>query len=642
MGIMYTRAVGIIEKYINYSWLVLCKIGILFAQLFPMAERHSNNRILTSVPPWIFIGAAIILLPIFTFMTLQTVNRQKENNLRLLKEKGAALIRSFEAGTRTGMMGMRGGGFRLQQLLTETAKQEDIVYLLVADDHGMVVAHNDPEFIDSEYGRELDLAAVSQSKTLHWRIIDGGGGKKVFEIYRKFSPLKRLREMPMGHMMFQRPFGPGQEGADRPDRLERRRRERSERAIRTADLSQQQVIFVGLDMTSIEAAQSADIWHAVIMGVILLLIGTAGIILLFLAQSYRATRMSLSRVQAFSDNLVENMPIGLIALDAEKQIASINYVASQILGEHMPDGAGEEAAHHLPVPLLQLIDGLEPGEDVVAREIDCPVGNEGTIPLEVSASILVDEGQNVYGSVLLLKDLSEIRTLRKEIARNQRLATVGRLAAGVAHEIRNPLSSIKGFATYFKERYREVPEDQHIAGIMIQEVDRLNRVVGQLLEFSRPVSISKKPVQLKQFIQDSLTLIEGQAGNKKIQVDTRFLSNLPSVILDPDRISQVLLNLYLNAIDAMETEGGRLLVEVDFDEGQNRVKMRIQDNGNGIAESDLGNIFDPYFTTKASGTGLGLAIVHKILEVHKGEITVESRPGEGTAVTVLLPYAQEE
>ncbi|NJL60094.1 MAG: histidine kinase, partial [Desulfobacteraceae bacterium] len=147
--------------------------------------------------------------------------------------------------------------------------------------------------------------------------------------------------------------------------------------------------------------------------------------------------------------------------------------------------------------------------------------------------------------------LSEIRELRKEVHKNQRLASLGLLAAGVAHEIRNPLSSVKGFATYFKERYQHIPEDQYIADIMIQEVDRLNRVVTQLLEFARPIKLFTKPTCINTLVRDSLKLIERQAREKNIGIETRFLSQPERVGIDSDKISQVLLNLYLNAIEAM-------------------------------------------------------------------------------------------
>jgi len=255
--------------------------------------------------------------------------------------------------------------------------------------------------------------------------------------------------------------------------------------------------------------------------------------------------------------------------------------------------------------------------------------------------LLHDEDQTFLGHVLLFKDLSEVQALRREIARNQRLASIGRLAAGVAHEIRNPLSSIKGFATYFKERYRENKEDQQTADIMIQEVERLNRVVGQLLEFARPINISRKSTSIAAIIEDSLRLVEREAFRKNIKIETRFSSPVNEIFIDPDRINQILLNLYLNAIEAMEN-GGRLSVVLLLDEDKKWIKIRVKDTGAGIKKEELAHIFDPYFTTKPSGTGLGLAIVHNIINAHDGKMKVESSPEKGTAVTLFLPISNRD
>jgi two-component system sensor histidine kinase HydH len=238
---------------------------------------------------------------------------------------------------------------------------------------------------------------------------------------------------------------------------------------------------------------------------------------------------------------------------------------------------------------------------------------------------------------LLFKDLSEVRSLRKEIARSQRLASVGRLAAGVSHEIRNPLSSIKGFATYFKERYHDIPENQQISNLMIQEVDRLNRVVGQLHEFARPITVSKKPMNIRTLLENSLKMIERQTSEANIKIQTRLDTDIGEVLVDPDRINQVFLNLYLNAIESM-INGGSLDVWLLKNEKKDGIEIRVRDTGTGISQEDLTHIFDPYFTTKSSGTGLGLAIVHNIIEAHEGEIKVDSMLGQGTTIIILLPY----
>jgi two-component system sensor histidine kinase HydH len=589
-----------------------------------MFAKLKNKKFWAGVPPWVMIGAVAVLLPMVVFITVENINRHKEKSVHLLLEKGAALIRSFEAGTRTGMMGRQWGGFQLQQLLSETAQQPDIVHLLVADQTGRTLAHSSPELIGRTHGAELDLKKISGSKTLQWRRITQTDGKKIFEVYRKFIPTGP----PQGMGMMQRHMGM------------MGHRSQSNRQENENLSASPQIIFVGLDMSPIEEAQRADVRHAVIMGAILLLVGFAGFTLLFLVQSYRSTRASLSRIKAFSDNVVENVPIGLFALDSQGKIAAFNNGAESILQLSALDVIGQEAGRIIPAELLAEINHSQNHNGVIEKEIECTTNAGKRVPLEIAASSLKDDDGVFLGHILLFKDLTEVQALRREVARSQRLASVGRLAAGVAHEIRNPLSSIKGFATYFKERYPDRPQDQQTADIMIQEVDRLNRVVGQLLEFARPISVKNQKISLQTLLKDSVKLIEDRATAKGISVQIQHAADVNSAWVDPDRISQILLNLYLNAIDSMEN-GGELNVVLSSDAKDSKIYIRVSDTGCGISPDHLSKIFDPYFTTKSTGTGLGLAIAHNIVEALGGKITVESHTKIGTTFTIALPISGE-
>ena len=571
------------------------------------------------------IGAVAVLLPIFTFITIENINRQKKKSTRLLLEKGAALIRSFEAGTRTGMMGMHRGGFRLQLLLTEMARQPDIIYLYVADINGRILAHNDLGKVGTQVGRDLDPAEIAKTDSLQWRQVTGTDGVSVFEVYRKFTPTRPVMGRMQGSMM----PGHGFQRQQNQKRMLPRDLENSRRAI-----------FVGLDMTPIIEAQNADIRHAVIMGVVLLLIGFAGFMLILLVQSNRATKASLTRIKAFSDNVVENLPIGLIAIDDQNRIAACNHVAERVLKLSVTMIIGKNAEQLLPNRLWEVVTALDLPDQVIEQEIDCAISDGSVVPLEIGASILQGEGGQFLGYVVLFKDLTEMRSLRREIARSQRLASVGRLAAGVAHEIRNPLSSIKGFATYFKERYPDAPQEQETANIMIAEIDRLNRVVGQLLEFAKPVPVSPKPASLGELIDNSVKIIEQQAKERQITLKTVNLAKMDNAVIDPDRISQVLLNLYLNAIESMEP-GGELGVELSTDGGESLIQIKVSDTGSGIPEAHLSRIFDPYFTTKSTGTGLGLAIAHNIIEAMGGQINISSQPGKGTTFLIVIPTSEK-
>ena len=267
--------------------------------------------------------------------------------------------------------------------------------------------------------------------------------------------------------------------------------------------------------------------------------------------------------------------------------------------------------------------------------MECTFGDNKPVPLSVSGSKIVNEEGDFVGNILILRDLGEVRSLQEEIRRKEKLAAVGSLAAGIAHEIRNPLSSIKGLATYFGDKFAETDEDKEFAGVMVREVDRLNRVISELLEFARPSALKLKQTNINELLEHSIRLVHQDAKSKDIEIDLSVSGDLPSALLDADRFSQALLNLYLNGIQAMD-EGGMLSVKSTLAKG-GEIKLEITDTGKGIDADEVNKVFDPYFTTKSKGTGLGLAIVHKIVAAHNGEIRIRSTPGKGTEFTLLIP-----
>lgn len=574
------------------------------------------KRLWAVTPPWLIIGAVMVLVPVFSFLTLVNIDRQKEQAIRLLVEKGTTLIRSFEAGARTGI-GLRWGDFQFQKLLMETAEQPDIDYLIVTDSQGTILADSDPLRIGMVYGQDLDLLKIAGSESVAWRQVPNSEGADSFEVYRRFSPTQEPGPGLAG------PFqGSGPRNILIPSE--------GERAVPPG-----RVIFIGLDMGPINAAHEQDRRHTIWRTIFFLLIGCAGIISLLFIQGYRAARSSLSRIKAFSDSLVENMPIGLVATDAGGRLSAFNQTAEKILNRSAREALGKPAEAALPESCRDLFRILSEKNRVIEREIDCAVEEDRTIPLDVIATTLREENGAFAGHVILFRDMTEVRRLEEEIARSRRLASLGRLAAGVAHEIRNPLSSIKGFATWFRDRYRENPEDRETAEVMIREVDRLNRVITQLLEFARPLKMDFVPAPLPAVIRHALRTIEGDARARGIVVEADLPQDIGEIPLDADRITQVFLNLFQNAIAAMAT-GGILRVRLDRQDAQT-VGITVADTGIGITQEDLPRVFDPYFTTRPSGTGLGLAIVQKIVEGHGGEVRLESEPGRGTTATVLLP-----
>lgn len=238
----------------------------------------------------------------------------------------------------------------------------------------------------------------------------------------------------------------------------------------------------------------------------------------------------------------------------------------------------------------------------------------------------------------------QVHKLEEEVRRNEKLAAMGTLAAGVAHEIRNPLSSIKGYATYFKQRFPAGSEDQEAAGVMVHEVDRLNRVITDLLGLSRPSDVRLHPIHIENVINHVKRLINQNADTRNISIDIRYAPVLPPVMGDMERLSQAILNLALNAVEAMPA-GGKMTIAAAG--GKENICLLIADTGTGISNELIGKIFDPYFTTKNSGTGLGLPMVHKIIKAHKGRIKVVSwlaKDSENNGKTIFkiwLPVAKD-
>jgi two-component system sensor histidine kinase HydH len=374
------------------------------------------------------------------------------------------------------------------------------------------------------------------------------------------------------------------------------------------------------------------------------LLGFGGFVSLFWMNSYHAAKRSLQDTSAFADEVVAHLPVGLIATDREGKITFFNDTAERITGLSAAEAANKEPDSLLPAQLCGLKKVMQDGKAITEKEIECTFSGGRVVPLSVSATRIINAVGELVGHVLILRDLGEVHRLQDEIRRQEKLAAIGGLAAGVAHEIRNPLSSIKGLATFFGEQFEDGSEAKDAAGVMVNEVDRLNRVITELLDFSKPTDLKRQTTELAALLTRSLQLIQQDTINRGIKVNVDIDENVCPVHVDPDRLTQCLLNLYLNAIQAMP-DGGIMSLNCTMD-AQSHVLIRIKDTGNGIPADDLSKIFNPYFTTKGKGTGLGLAIVHKIVEAHHARIKVESTAGKGSTFILQIPFhskkSQEE
>lgn len=567
------------------------------------------------------IGTSLVLMAVVAFLGVVNYNRDKEQMGVLLKEKGAALIRSFEAGTRTGMMGMMGtmGVFaneiHLQVLLEETAVQPDISYISIVDRSGVILAHNAKDLIGETFLTTDVLQGLSPSQDPKWRIVEHANGIKYFEVFKTFLPV--LDVSAHGHAHW----------------------EKGVSLKKILDPGNRPYIFIGMNVSAFEEAMAEDLKHNIVMAAIIFSLGMAGVVSLFWAQNYARSKKLLQDTRQFASEVVTNLPVGIIVLGIDYRILYTNKVACTLLGTVEAKVKGMNAKSLLPDTIWIVHDLVKSGLQVAEKEISLVTEADKAVPVAVSGTNIHGQEGQYIGFMFVLKDLTEIRELQIKTQQIEKLAAIGNLAAGIAHEVRNPLSSIKGYATYFGTLFTQDSENRKAADLMAEEVDRANRVISELLEFARPTDLRFKEIQVMDLIDHSIRIVSHEAEAAGICISKKADPGLPSLIVDLDRLTQVLLNLYINAIQAMQN-GGTLLVQAK-QRGAELV-IDISDTGTGIPREDQPHIFDPYFTTKKNGTGLGLAIAYKIVENHGGALQVKSTLGFGTTVSITLPIKGKE
>lgn len=352
------------------------------------------------------------------------------------------------------------------------------------------------------------------------------------------------------------------------------------------------------------------------------------------------------------DQVIASLEDGVITLDQDGKVSFFNEAAEVLM--KMP------ASQALQQPfsrifrkepwLVGLVKKSWPPQQESARgEGDFVTRGGQQIPINVTASPLRDPYGNFIGSILLLRNLTHRRELEEDLKRADRLAITGTLAAGLAHEIRNPLGGIKGAAQLMRRSLGNDPSLLEYVDIMIREVERVNRLIEQLLDLSRPVKLNLVPLNIHEVLDDVLMLEAETLGAAKITVKKQFDPSLPSIRGDRDQLTQVFLNLVKNAFQAINGSGTVTITtraETDVHirgEGTARRKfiwVDIKDEGVGIKGEDLSQLFSPFFTTKNTGTGLGLAICYRIIKEHGGLIRVQSVEGKGTTFKVSLVVAK--
>ncbi len=341
-------------------------------------------------------------------------------------------------------------------------------------------------------------------------------------------------------------------------------------------------------------------------------------------------------LELLHESIVRSITSGIVALDKYGLIRFANSAASRISGVQLQRALG--------FPLEQCLPELAARAQRAERErlpsfglsLKTPSGEVRQIRGGVSP--LLDREGRGHGCVISLEDLTELKRLEEAMVRSERLAAIGSMAAGIAHELRNPLASMSGSIQLLSAGTGLDVDEKRLLEIVLREADRLNDLVSEFLRYARPAPLQAESFALGDLVSSTVTLFKNDPSRQGIELEVGFPEPL-QVEADAKQLGQVLWNLLSNAADAMPN-GGRISIAVARRGEQ--VELAIRDQGVGIEPADLPRLFDPFFTTKERGTGLGLATVHSIIQGHGGTIDVESAPGKGSTFVVRLPLEREQ
>lgn len=380
------------------------------------------------------------------------------------------------------------------------------------------------------------------------------------------------------------------------------------------------------------------------IAVLLFLISGIGIAAVITFLHYANTRRTLEEVKGLARNILQSIPTGVLTINRLGFITAINPSAEKILKRAAADLLGRSYGTVFTEDdtIRAVLDRALQRQEHIDHE-DLPYGggdHPGTI--RVTTADLTDEKGQSAGALLLIKDVTKLLALEQQVRVTEKLAGLHTLSAGVAHELRNPLSAVDLNLHLLEEELREsgALSDKRMRYVQVlnAEIRRLSAILDNFLRFARPGSMHLHEIDMKGIVAHIASLLQYEAEERKIHLKTHVAEDLPPILGDEPQISQVLVNIIVNAFQAMPDGGVCCLAVMSQQiDGKDSIMISVQDSGIGIKREDLSRLFEPFYTTKASGSGLGLAIAYRIIEDHGGTIQVSSIPGSGTTVVIRFP-----
>ncbi len=607
-----------------------------------MLIKKRWQQYLLNFSPWILAIACFLLVVLLGVFTISNYQREKQLLIEGIAQKGLALIRfvnsSVQKSIRDDLLSERFEATRwkthITDALTQASEQPGVDFIVLLDGKTKTI---------SSAGEKLQPSLIAETilafKALRlqdssfdaWKsriVTDRNNNKKKFQLALRYRPLNRMGRQPKNsHRM---------KGGRMMSRFSHHSEFKQYEREFFQLVQQRPYFIIQLDFEKFSSPLDRQLIQIVILSLVTILVGIGGMLSFVTLKGLRGSQLRIGKMQAFTDILVSTLPVGLIATDASGTIQICNDAGQELLELSEGDVTGKMPLDCLDDQVARAFVGSSVGSvsnQDKEIEIISKTGEKRTLHL-ASKGVFGKDGSFV-GEVLLIGDLTELKYLEKELQRSERMAALGKMAAGVAHELRNPLSSIKGLSVLLKSMLGNNDKGVDTAELLVKEVERLNRSIGELLDYAKPANLEKEEASIVEILEKTKSLIEIDAKVYGVEIILVVKEELPLVKIDKDKINQLFLNLFLNSLQAM-VHGGRLEVVASIE--NSFICVDVKDNGIGIEPENLNRVLDPYFTTKSDGTGLGLSMSSKIVEEHGGDLVISSRVGEYTNIRVTLPY----
>ena len=544
----------------------------------------------------VFASVIILLLALLLgFLTYQEVQREKYYLGELASSEGLNIAFSIQTLSPRFILNEAA----LKEILL-LLKKEGVSYIDLCDESGTIL-------LSTEEERWQNKILIPEPGKVNFVATQDKNGDRVLQVIK--------------------PFDLGS-GLNRPSELGR------------LLLLRNSYLVVGVDLEGYYARLNQTRRRIVLNYGIIMALACLGIYVVFKLQETYLVKKTLNEMKDYTAKILETIDDAVVSVDNRGMIKTFNRKSEEIFGKKK-----EEVVNRDCQKVLNL---KEQGECIFRKclsekkniDKEIVLEEEGLTKkiLEVSTSFLTDESGEITGLVGVIRDVTELKDLNEEIARNKRLAALGKLSAGIAHEIRNPLSSIRGLAQFISGSLSPADERKADLKTIIQEVDRLNNLVFQILDYAKVKKLNLTSFSFNSLLTEVVELFKQEISDKRIEFTLELSPEISLVQADRDQLRQMLMNIIINALQAIPQEGEiKIETEKSVLKEEPAIKLVIEDNGEGIADKDLNQIFDPFFSTRAQGSGLGLSIVYRIVESHQGEIKVESKVGKGTKFIIFLP-----